>query len=115
MKSTENTENTETKTENPDNGKVRVLTKEENYFYNGVTIDGGDVDGNQTYQTGDYMKNIRIGNFSFNSDSVVTKIVLGLVITGVIFFLLFVALPIALVVLGVLVTVWLILSFFQKR
>jgi len=96
-------------------GNVRVLSKQENFFYDGITIEGGDASGHKTYKTADYMNNFRIKNVAINSDSLLGKVILTLVVTGLVFFALFVALPIILVVLGVILTIWLLLSFFQKR
>lgn len=96
-------------------GNVRVLSQSEKIFYDGITIEGGVDPDAKIYNTDDYMNNFRIKNFTFKSDSILAKIVLGLVVTGVILFILFIALPIALVILGVLLTIWLVLSFFQKR
>jgi len=96
-------------------GNVRVLSKQENFFYDGITIEGGDAPGHKTYKTADYMNNFRIKNVALNSNSLLGKVILTLVVTGLVFFALFVALPIILVVLGVVLTIWLLLSFFQKK
>lgn len=94
---------------------VRVLSREEKMFYDGVTIDGGVDPNAKIYRTDDYMNNFHIKHFKFGGDSLLAKAVLGLIAVGVVMFILFIALPIALVVLGVLLTIWLILSFFQRR
>lgn len=96
-------------------GNVRVLSQREKIFYDGITIEGGDASGHKTYKTEDYMNNFRVKNIVLNSDSFIGKIILGIVITGIIFFALFVALPIIVLILGVILTIWLLLSFFQKR
>lgn len=93
-------------------GNVRILSPEEDAVYNGITIDSGNVDENKTYKTGDYLKNFKI---NLSGNTLMSKIILGLVITGIVFFVLFVALPIILVILGVILAVWIILSFFQRR
>lgn len=109
------TENKNETVEDVSGNKVRVLSKEENYFYDGDTIDGGVDPNAKIYRAGDYMSNFHIKNFSFGGNSLLAKIVLGLIGAGVVLFILFIALPIALVVLGVLLTIWLVLEFFQRR
>lgn len=96
-------------------GKVRVLSRSEKISYNGITIEGGADPSAKTYRTSDYIDNFHIKNFIIKNDSIISKIILALVVTGVLFFLLFIALPIVLVILGVILTVWIVLSFFQKR
>ena len=100
---------------NTTDDNVRVLSEEENYFYEGDTIDGGVDPDAKIYRANDYMSNFYIRNFNLGGDSLLTKVVLGLIAVGVVLFILFIALPVALVVLGVLLTIWLVLEFFQRR
>ncbi|MBO6179508.1 MAG: hypothetical protein J6I62_03465 [Selenomonadaceae bacterium] len=94
---------------------VRVLSKEEEKFFDGITIENGKVQDTDFFETGEKISVIRIGNFTFRTDSIWVKILLGLIIAAVAAFLLFIALPVALIILGVLLVIWFILSFFGKK
>ena len=94
---------------------VRVMSKEEDEFFDGVTIENGEVPDTKFFETGDEVSVIHIGNFTFRTDSIGVKIVLGLIIAAIAAFLLFIALPVALIILGVLLVIWFILSFFGKK
>lgn len=98
---------------------VRVLTPEERAGYQGVTIDtanDNDQAGEQrTHYNNNSYQHIYVKNIStISSSSWLSKILIILVVAAIASFLLFVALPVALIGIGVGIVVWLVLSFFRR-
>ncbi|WIW71702.1 hypothetical protein [Anaerosinus gibii] len=96
---------------------VRVLTNEEKIKYDGVTIESeSNEEGNQSYSFNDAMDgqhHIFVKNVNFRTSSWTSRLLIFLIIAGILSFLLFIALPVALVGIGIGVIVWSILSFFK--
>ena len=93
---------------------VRVISKEEIVGYQGVTIDTENdthreeehyYDQNRPKQH-IYVKNINIGKSNW-----LTKIAIFVILAAIASFLLFVALPVALIGIGIGLVVWMVLSF----
>lgn len=90
--------------------KVQVLTPEEKQEFNGVTLVQEQEQGARGhYESEHYHRDQRIytKQFSVGNTSILTKIIIGLVLLGVVF----VALPVA--ILGISI-ISLILYFFRK-
>lgn len=96
---------------------VRILTHEEKMKYDGVTIESeSNREQDQDYsfkenmngQQRVFVKNINVGASNWTS-----RFLIFLIIAGILSFLLFIALPVALVGIGIGVIVWSILSFFK--
>lgn len=93
---------------------VRVLTDEERNKYDGITIDSS---GKEDYykeatDQNNYDK-IYVKTYNTNN-SFLTKVVfiiLGLIISG---FLFFVALPITVIVISIAVFIWILLGYMRK-
>jgi hypothetical protein len=84
--------------------KVQVLTPEEKQDFSGITIEQDQ--GKQTSDYDDYHGNnekqriyVKHVNFSMGQTGILTKIILGIIFTG----LIVVALPIALLVISIIV------------
>ncbi|MEG6585564.1 hypothetical protein [Dendrosporobacter sp. 1207_IL3150] len=92
------------------NEGVQVLTSEEKDNFKGLTIDNGDNSQEREYRSHSYSNSkqriyVKHSSFDLGSTSLITK----LVIAGVVVFMVFVALPIVFLVLG-LVLVFLFLT-----
>jgi len=109
-----------------DESKVRVMSRKESADYQGVTIEEGSGEsqsskgaGGFRYGTGDFGRVFAVHNLSWK------ELILGkggwqriLMLLGAVAlmgFLLFVALPVIVVLLGVGVAVWLVLRLFLGR
>ena len=109
-----------------DEGKVRVMSQNESAHYDGVTIEegGGESQSRQStggfrYRTGSFGQGFTLRTLSWR------ELLLGkggwrriLMLVGaaaVLGFLLFVALPVIIVLLGVGVAIWLVLRLFLGR
>lgn len=95
---------------------VRVISKEEIVDYQGVTIDTGS--GDQQRQRRQYNQNtgnhqVFIKKISLGSSGWLTKIVILVALAAIAAFLLFVALPVALIGVGIGIVVWMVLSFLR--
>ncbi|MCR5560041.1 MAG: hypothetical protein K6F62_06815 [Schwartzia sp.] len=96
--------------------KVRVLSQDEKMNYDGVTIEeAGSYDENSGPQQDvrfERTSGPRIHYMSFGDNgSLMRKIWLFLIIAGILAFIFFIALPVALVALVVGAAVWLFFSF----
>ena len=90
--------------------KVQVLTPEEKQEFNGITlVQGQEQQEKEHYKSESYHNNQRIytTQFSIGNTSFLTKVIIGLVILGVVF----VALPVAILVISI---GSLMLYFFRK-
>ena len=99
---------------------IRVLTPEEKSHYNGVTIDTGDnredIRGeniNQQYYQERPNQRVYVKNVNLNQSNWLAKIAIFLIIATIAAFMVFIALPIVLIGIGVGIVVWLVLSFFK--
>ena len=96
---------------------VRILTHEEKIKYDGVTIESeSNEEHNQSYSFNDAMDgqhHIFVKNINFRASSCTSRLLIFLIISGILSFLLFIALPVALVGIGIGVIVWSTLSFFK--
>lgn len=100
----------ETITEN-----IRVLTPEEKSHYQGVTIDTNN-ETNEERSRYDHAKpnqKIYVRKIDFNGSNWITRIAIFVLLAAIAAFLLFVAVPVALIGIGVGVVVWLVLIFFK--
>lgn len=98
-------------------GKVRVLTPEEKRSYEGVTIDTDGADGGRQERERARARGGRrifIRKVDVSGSDWLTKLIIFAVIAAIAAFVLFIALPVALVGIGIAVLVWLVLSFFQS-
>jgi len=79
--------------------KVQVLTLEEKQHFNGITVEQyeGEEARQQEYQTNHTNQQMYSKQFSISSTSLLTKLFLGIILVGVIF----VALPLAIVILSI--------------
>lgn len=98
--------------------KVRVLTPEEKRSYDGVTIDTETGEQAQARSGGRphggggrriYIRKVDVSNSDW-----LTKLIVLAAVAAIAAFVLFVALPVALIGIGIAVLVWLILSFFRS-
>lgn len=100
--------------------EVRVMSREEKNLYNGITIDE-NVDNtayhqeNHRYAKGQngakiFFKNVRLDSFGSNWMS---KAAVFLLIAAVIGFVVFIALPVALIGIAIGAVVWFLLSFLR--
>jgi len=94
---------------------VRVMSQEEQATYHGVTIDDKvNEQAEQPYMHVHnpyqkvYVKNVNMGHSTW-----LTKLVIALVVMAIAAFVLFVALPVALIGIGIGIVVWLILTFIR--
>lgn len=96
---------------------VRILTPEEKMKYDGITIESETnhqeerAYGSQNTYRQDprvYVKKINLGSSNW-----VSRVVVFAIIAAILSFLLFVALPVALVGIGIGVIVWTVLSFLK--
>lgn len=94
---------------------IRVLTPEEKSHYQGITIDTNNEtnEGRSQYNHARTNQKIYVRKINYNGSSWITKIAIFVVLAAIAAFLLFVALPVALIGIGVGVVVWLVLSFFK--
>ena len=100
--------------------EVRVMSKEEKNLYNGITIDETiehttNRQENRAYnnkQSGAnvFFKNIRLDTFGSNWMS---KAAVFLLIAAVVGFVVFIALPVALIGVAIGIVVWFLLSFLR--
>lgn len=98
---------------------VRILTPEEKSAYQGVTIDTGDGDAGARERVrreapGGGRRGIYIRRVNVSNSDWLTKLIIFVVVAAIAAFVLFIALPVALVGIGIAVLVWLVLSFFQS-
>lgn len=98
--------------------KIRVLTPEEKRSYDGVTIDtetGEQEQARSRKQSyGGGGRRIYIRKVDVSNSDWLTKLIVFAVVAAIAAFVLFVALPVALVGVGIAVLVWLVLSFFRS-
>lgn len=103
-----------------DGAKVRVLSREEKNFYDGVTIEetpeGTREEGPRFYKRDRFREaGIRFHQIHLGSPKKnwLNWVIGGVVLAAILAIVLFVALPIALVLAAVAAVVWVFLSFFQ--
>jgi hypothetical protein len=99
---------------------IRVLTPEEKSHYNGVTIDTSDnredsrgENINQQYYQERPNQRVYVKNVNLNQSNWLAKVAIFLIIAAIAAFMVFIALPIVLIGIGVGIVVWLVLSFFK--
>jgi len=92
---------------------VRVMSQEEQATYHGVTInDKVNEQAEQPYIHNPYQK-VYVKNVNMGHSNWVTKLVIALVVMAIAAFVLLVALPVALIGIGIGIVVWLILTFIR--
>lgn len=91
---------------------VRVISKEEVTGYQGVTIDT-DAEERQRQYRGGREQRVFVKKINIGSRDWLTKLLAVVIFAALAAFLLFVALPVALIGIGVGVVVWLVLSFLR--
>lgn len=101
--------------EEKDSEAVRIISKEEIVEYQGVTI---DTDSEQekrrhSYETDGGRQQIFVRKISVGNSSWLTRLLTIVIFAAIAAFLLFVALPVALIGIGVGIVVWLVLSFLR--
>lgn len=96
--------------------KVRILTPEEKLRYQGVTIDTGgeDRESSQQYRRRKANPGFYIKQINLNGSSWLSKFMIFAILAAIAAFILLVALPVALVGIGVGVLVWIVLGFFKR-
>lgn len=99
---------------------IRVLTPEEKSHYNGVTIDTSDnredsrgENINQQYYQERPNQRVYVKNVNLNQSNWLAKVAIFLIIAAIAAFMVFIALPIVVIGIGVGIVVWLVLSFFK--
>lgn len=99
---------------------IRVLTPEEKSHYNGVTIDTSDnredsrgENINRQYYQERPNQRVYVKNVNLNQSNWLAKVAIFLIIAAIAAFMVFIALPIVLIGIGVGIVVWLVLSFFK--
>lgn len=95
---------------------IRVLTPEEKSHYHGVTIDTGDnreENINQQYYQERENQRVYVRSVNLNQPSWISKIAIFLIIAAIAAFIVFIALPVVLIGIGVGIVVWLVLSFLK--
>ena len=99
---------------------IRVLTPEEKSHYHGVTIDTNDnredireENINQQYYRERVNQRVYVKSVNLNQSSWVSKIAIFLIIAAIAAFMVFIALPVVLIGIGVGIVVWLVLSFLK--
>jgi hypothetical protein len=99
---------------------IRVLTPEEKSHYNGVTIDTSDnhedsrgENVNQEYYQERPNPRVYVKNVNLNQSNWLAKVAILLIIAAIAAFMVFIALPIVLIGIGIGIVVWLVLSFFK--
>lgn len=98
---------------------IRVLTPEEKVGYHGVTIDSENNQKEESSKSNSYQYSspngkIYVKNLNFGQGgNWLTKVAIMLIIAAIAGFLLFVALPVALIGIGVGIVVWTVLSFLK--
>ena len=99
---------------------IRVLTPEEKSHYNGVTIDTNDnhedsrgENINRQYYQERPNQRVYVKNVNLNQSNWLAKVAIFLIIAAIAAFMVFIALPIVLIGIGVGLVVWLVLSFFK--
>ncbi len=100
--------------------EVRVMSKEEKNLYTGVTIDESIDDTVHRQENHAYTKQrnrAKVFFKNFNSDSFgsnwMTKIAVLLLVASVVGFIVFIALPVALIGIAIGAVVWFLLSFLR--
>ncbi|MDF2566076.1 MAG: hypothetical protein K0Q53_2480 [Massilibacillus sp.] len=99
---------------------IRVLTPEEKSHYNGVTIDTNanredirEENINQQYYQEKPNQRVYVKNVNLNHSNWLAKVAIFLIIASIAAFMVFIALPIVLIGIGVGIVVWLVLSVFK--
>lgn len=93
---------------------VRVLTPEEKRRYDGITIDdGAAADGDSSFHNS-FKKRVFVKNYDLRGVGLFNKVLVMLAVAALAAFVFFVALPVALMVVGVGIIVYFVLSFFSR-
>jgi len=97
--------------------KVHVMSREESAAYHGVTIDDSAAEeqkARSAYRQRNSYGKIYMKNIGLGSSSWLVKLSIFLILAAIAVFVLFVALPVALIAGGIGIIIWLVLTFIRQ-